>query len=120
VHELSIACSLVETCEAAARQAGAARVEAVQLRIGALAGVDGDALRFGYDIAVAGTLLEGSTLRIEELPVAVYCAVCEQLTTLPSVQEFRCGICGRLTADIRQGRELEIVQLEVPDELADH
>ena len=56
MHELSIANSLVESVAEAAQQAGAARVVAVHLRLGALSGVERDALEFCYDIASRGTL----------------------------------------------------------------
>ena len=119
MHELSIAYSLVETAQEAARAAQAPSVSVVHLRIGALSGVDTRALLFGYDIAASGTLLEGSTLAVEELPVVIYCKNCDRLTTLEGVQAFRCTLCGTPSAEIRQGRELEIVSLEVPDDAED-
>lgn len=116
MHELSIACNLVEIAAQAAQQAGVKQVNAVHLRLGALSGVVQDALRFSYDIATAGTVLEGSQLVIEELPVVVYCAACGSESALPDLQAFRCGQCGAPAAEIRQGRELEIVSLEIADE----
>lgn len=113
MHELSLAYSLVEAAEAAARRANAAEVIAVYMRIGELAGVVEDALRFGYDIATKGTLLEGSRLEIETLPVVVFCPTCKAEVTLDSIQSFRCPICGTLTGDLRQGKELEIVSMEI-------
>ncbi|MCS6773263.1 MAG: hydrogenase maturation nickel metallochaperone HypA, partial [Thermoflexales bacterium] len=61
MHELSIALSLVESVESAARQAGAQRVTRIQLQLGALSGVVKEALLFSYDIAAQGTLAEGAT-----------------------------------------------------------
>lgn len=113
MHELSIAYNLIEI---AAAEAGNRHVEAVNLRIGALSGVVKEALLFAYEIAAAGTPLAGSRLQIEEVPVEVYCAACGHTTSLDSLQAFRCAHCGAPTADIRQGKELEIVSLEVADE----
>ncbi len=115
MHELSIAYHLIQTAEAAAREAGVTRVLAVNLKLGALAGVVRDALLFSYDIAAEGTLLAGSRLIIEEIPVVVYCGSCGHTATLPDVQFFACPHCGEPTADIRQGRELELVSLEIED-----
>jgi hydrogenase nickel incorporation protein HypA/HybF len=115
MHELSIAYSLVEMAAQAAQTAQVGRVAAVHLRLGALAGVEKEALLFGYDIAAAGTPLEGSRLVIEEAPVVIYCAACDCTSTLPTIQSFHCPRCGALTADIRQGKELELVSLEVAD-----
>ncbi|MCB0197091.1 MAG: hydrogenase maturation nickel metallochaperone HypA [Anaerolineae bacterium] len=112
MHELSIAHSLVEIAGEAACQANAKQVEAVTLRLGALSGVVKDALLFSYDIAIENTLLAGSRLYIEELPVVVYCPDCDTQTTLDGVQRFRCDQCGQPTAQIIQGKEMEIVSLE--------
>ncbi|MFN7963182.1 MAG: hydrogenase maturation nickel metallochaperone HypA [Thermoanaerobaculia bacterium] len=120
MHELSIALSLAEVAGEAAAKAGARRVLAVRVRIGLLSGVAADALRFSYELATAGTLLEGSRLDIDELPVVVFCPDCQAERQLPGVQSFRCPVCGRLTGELRQGKELELASLEIetPDESA--
>ena len=117
MHELSIAYSLVDAATQSALEAGATRVVEVRLRLGVLSGVTLGALEFSYEIATAGTLLEGSKLVVHELPVRVYCAVCEQEVELPSVQRFRCPVCDTPSGDVRQGRELEIeaIEIDVPD-----
>lgn len=112
MHELSIAHSLVHTAEQHARAAGIEQVDAVHLRLGALAGVVKDALLFAYDIATQDTLLAGSRLMIEDVPVVVHCPQCKAEHPLPSIQLLRCPICDTPTADIRQGKELELVSLE--------
>lgn len=113
MHELSIAQSLVEVVTETASREGASRVEAVHLRLGVLSGVVRGALEFCYEIATAGTLLEGSKLYIEELPVTVYCGNCRKEVELPDVTAFRCPVCGGFTADIRQGKELEVRSVEL-------
>jgi hydrogenase nickel incorporation protein HypA/HybF len=117
MHELSIAQSLVEVALAAAEQAQATRIKALHLRLGLLAGVVKEALLFSYEIATADTLLAESRLIIEEVPVMIYCPHCAQTSILPDIQAFRCRYCGAFSADIRQGRELEIHSLEI--EVAD-
>ena len=115
MHEISLASRLVAQAEAAARDAGAVEVRSVRVRLGALAGVDPESLRFAYGIAVSDTVLAGASLEIEHLPVLVACPACGQITTLKDSQSFRCAACGTPTGDIRQGRELELVSLEVVD-----
>jgi hydrogenase nickel incorporation protein HypA/HybF len=58
MHELSIACSLVDLAVEAAERAGAAKVVAVKVVVGAFSGVSAEALLFSYDVAAAGTRLE--------------------------------------------------------------
>lgn len=116
MHELSIAYHLVETAEHAARSAGAKHVSAVYVRLGVFSGVVRHALEFSYEIATKDTLLEGSTLNIEEIPLVIYCPQCQQEQELSGVQMFCCPVCGTPAGDIRQGQEMEIVSIEVTDE----
>lgn len=111
VHELSIAQSLV----ALAQQhlpPDVTRVHAVTVRIGALAGVVGDALQFCYDMATDGTELAGSTLRIEDVPVVIHCADCGQDHAVPMPPVFRCPACDVPCGDVRHGRELDLASIE--------
>jgi len=65
MHELSITMSIVEMALEEQEQRGA-RVNAVHIRVGALAGVVADSLLFSWSIACEGTAIEGSRLVIEE------------------------------------------------------
>jgi hydrogenase nickel incorporation protein HypA/HybF len=67
MHELSIALGIVEGVTEEASQHGGGIVRAVMLRLGRLSGVVREALLFAYDAACAGTALEGSELRIEDV-----------------------------------------------------
>jgi hydrogenase nickel incorporation protein HypA/HybF len=116
VHELSIAESIVEIAESAAWSVNATRVTAVRLRVGALAGVAADALRFSYDVVTAGTLLEGSSLEIVDVPVAVYCPTCDDEVAIDGIQCFECPRCATPTADVVHGRELDIESLEIEED----
>jgi hydrogenase nickel incorporation protein HypA/HybF len=113
MHELSIAVNLVEYVSEQAEQAGWTSIDTVYMKVGALSGVVRSALEFSFDVAAAGTVLDASTLVIEDVPVVVYCPHCEAERTLPDLLAFACPDCGTPTPDVRQGRELEITALEV-------
>lgn len=115
MHELAIACELVELAQGAARRAGAAQVVTVYLKLGALSGVVEEALRFGYQTAAAGTLLEGARLEIEQVPVILICPDCGQRSQPPSIQALMCPVCGGLSPHIIQGKEIELTSLEVAE-----
>jgi len=102
--------------ESAAAYPGA-RVEAVRLRVGALASAVEDSLQFCWQLATEGTTLAGSALVIHRLPVIVHCDACGVDAEIDGVQSFRCPRCGQIAADLRQGRELEIesIELEEPE-----
>jgi len=114
MHELSIAMSIVEMAEEEAEQRGA-QVSAVHLKLGALAGVVKNALLSSYEIACAGTGLEGSRLIIEEVPVVVYCRQCLAARTLVSIQLFVCPECGSPAAEVLEGREMQVFALEIQE-----
>jgi len=118
VHELSIAMSLVELVLEHAGPLNGARVEAVHLRLGALAGVVEDALTFSFDVACRGTPLDGARLVIEHVPLAVFCSRCRAVHTLEGFP-LRCPVCGQPAGDLVRGRELELTALEVSDDGAD-
>ena len=113
MHELSIAQSLAEMAGEAAQAAGATAVRSVQLRLGVLSGVVADALQFGWEIVTADTLLAGAQLVVVEAPVVIYCATCQANGVLASVQYLRCPTCGAPLTKIVQGRELELIALEI-------
>lgn len=111
MHELSIAHSLVELAQQHLPP-GEVRVLAVDVRIGALAGVVGDALAFCYGIATEGTALHGSTLRLHHQPVVLHCAVCEADRELEGPFVLRCPVCATPSAALTHGRELELMSIE--------
>lgn len=115
MHELSIARSLVRVAEDAGREAGAHRVTRVYLRLGELSGVVRESLLFAYDFATADTLLAGSELCIEDVPVEVACAACGTVGAPESPTRLRCRSCGERTPDIRAGRELVIRAIDYDD-----
>ena len=107
--------SIVEGASQEALSRGANQVHAVHLKLGALSGVVKDALLFSYSLVCEGTLLEGSELVVEEVPVTVYCSACKAERTLDSIQRFCCPTCGTLTPDIVSGKQLELVAIEITD-----
>src|SRR5579863_6406886 len=76
MHELSIAMSIVELAQEESERRGGARITAVHLKLGALAGVVKEALLSSYEMAREDTRLQGSQLIIEEIPVVVFCPSC--------------------------------------------
>ncbi len=115
MHELSIAGSLVDVAlDALPPEPG--RVGAVYLRLGVLAGVDEQALQFGYDLVTAGTPLEGSRLMVEHVPVSFHCPNCHADVQPESAARLRCPGCGRPAGALLGGRDLQLSALDfTPD-----
>jgi hydrogenase nickel incorporation protein HypA/HybF len=113
MHELSIALGLIESVSEAAAREGARAVTAVHVRLGAMSGVVRDALSFSWELAAADTLAAGSELRIEEVPLAVYCPACRAERSPLPAQGLVCPECGTVAPTIVRGRELELVAMEI-------
>ena len=116
MHELSIALGLVDAASEEAARLGAVRVNAVFLRLGPLAGVVEDALRFSFELAVRGTPIDGARLEIEPVPLVTRCPSCDAPCTLPSIQRLACPACGAPTPEVLSGRECQLVALEIEDD----
>ncbi|HUL53423.1 MAG TPA: hydrogenase maturation nickel metallochaperone HypA [Opitutaceae bacterium] len=113
MHELGIAQSALELALAHARKAGAARVRRLVIRVGALSGVDPEALDFAFAAILPGTAAEGAAVQIDPVAAVAYCPDCQQDFTPDTDHFFECPKCGRLCATIKQGRELDLMRLEV-------
>jgi hydrogenase nickel incorporation protein HypA/HybF len=114
MHELSIAMSIVELVEEETERRGV-QIDAVHLKLGALSGVVKAALLSCYEMACENTPLQGSRLVIEEVPVVIFCPTCQAQHPLSSIQLFCCPECGTPCSEILQGRELEVVALEIQE-----
>lgn len=113
MHEVGI---MESTLDVVLRQAGehrASRVHRIVLRIGALAGVEPEALRFAFDAVTLDTLAAGAELTIESVPARAWCATCACDFGAERGFIFTCPTCGELSGDLRQGRELELARIEM-------
>ena len=119
MHEMGIASQVVEIALASIPESHRnARVEQVNLKVGKLAAVVADSLRFCYEVIVRDTPLAGSALHIEEIPVTARCVSCDRRWRVDE-PVFRCAVCRSGDVKIETGQELEIVSIEISDEISD-
>ena len=114
MHELSVALDLLEGVQQTATRDGIDRILAVHVRIGALSGIAPDALRFSWELATAGTVAADSALRIEDVPLVVFCERCAAERAPRAASGLVCPACGSACPTIVRGRELQLVAMEVP------
>jgi hydrogenase nickel incorporation protein HypA/HybF len=112
MHEVGLMQSALEIAFAEARRAEAKCIERMHVRVGSLSGVVPEALQMAFTAATKGTLADGAKLFLEEVAVECDCERCGT-TFLPTDIIYACPICGELSSSVRQGRELELVSLEV-------
>jgi hydrogenase nickel incorporation protein HypA/HybF len=115
MHEMSIATAVVEQVQAAAEAAGAHAVDSVRLQVGELAGVVPDSLRFCFELACVGTLLEGAELVTEPVPARARCGPCAADWAVGMPPDLCCPTCGAATAELLSGRELQILSVRWQD-----
>jgi len=116
MHELSIALSILEIVEheVAPYLDGpeAPVVEAVTVQIGRLSGIEPEALGFAWEVARAGTVADGSELRIETIEARARCETCGADFDLDG-GSGSCGRCGPVGFRIVEGREMLVRAISV-------
>lgn len=75
MHELAIAESVLSTITA---RTGDRPVREVRLEVGRLSGISADSLRFCFELAAAGTCIDGAALDIAEPPGRGRCRTCAE------------------------------------------
>jgi hydrogenase nickel incorporation protein HypA/HybF len=115
MHELSIAAALVQQALQVSRRHDDAAVSAVRVRVGELAGVVPDALRFSFDLARAGTAADAALLLVEDVPARARCAPCDTTFAVGSPPALWCPRCETPTSGVVSGRELEITAVELQE-----
>jgi hydrogenase nickel incorporation protein HypA/HybF len=115
MHEMSIAQSLVDLVAEQLAPTPEVLVRAVRVRIGELSGVIPEALQSAWPAASRRTIAAGAALRIEPQAVTLWCETCRDERPARSVQSLRCASCGTPSNDVRRGREMELLALEVSE-----
>lgn len=109
MHELSITRNIVAIV---AEKAGPRAVKRVRLQVGRLSGIEVPAIRFCYDVCAQGTVLEGSTLEVEEVEGRGKCLECG--TEVEAVHfTARCPCDKKARLRIIRGEELLVKEMEV-------
>lgn len=76
MHELGVTRRLVKLVEDEARARRLTRVKRVRLELGALAGIEDEALRFNFRAAAQGTVAQDAELDIVSCPDRAWCPQC--------------------------------------------
>ena len=112
VHEFSIAEALA--AQVLSHAPAGARVREVEIRIGALRGLEPDALRMCWDSVTFGTPLAGTGLTVDLRPWSIECSSCGRAWT-SSVPFVSCE-CGNRTPTPLGSDELDLVAISVDEE----
>jgi hydrogenase nickel incorporation protein HypA/HybF len=111
MHEASIMQTVFDLALARLQQEAATRIVRLRLRVGVVAGVVPEALAFAFEAMKADTPAAGAELDIERVPARLACHYCQrefETETFPAP----CPGCGNWAAEVRHGRELDLVLVE--------
>lgn len=112
MHELSVAMGIVKIAETETEKAGAREVEAIELEIGTLAGIEFQALDFVWPVAVKDTVLERAEKRVQVIQGKARCMDCDTVFEMAHFYDA-CPSCSSNLKAILQGKELRVKALEV-------
>ncbi|MEU9284569.1 hydrogenase maturation nickel metallochaperone HypA [Streptomyces sp. NPDC048275] len=116
MHEMSIALAVIGQVEEAAERTGdVTTVRTVRLQVGELAGVVPDALSFCFELACAGTVLEGAELVTDTVPGRARCGPCAHEWAVGMPPLLSCPRCDGSSTELLSGRELQIVSVRWED-----
>jgi len=112
MHEVSLMQEALAIAVARATEDRAQRIHRITMRVGPLSGAVPEALEFAFDVVAHGTIAEGAQFEIEPAPIICYCPTCAQ-EFAPADFFCECPRCEQPSAEVRRGRELELISLEV-------
>lgn len=112
MHELSLCEGVLQVLEDQAESQHFSRVKTVWLEIGSLAGVEIEAMRFGFDVVIRDSLADGARLEIIEVPGQAWCLDCAAAVEIRQRYD-ECPRCGGYQLQVTGGDQMRIKELEV-------
>lgn len=105
MHEVSVAQELLSQI-IAQKPRDAKRARFVSISVGALSGVDCEALRTAFDLIEKPRAFEHVRLKIREVPITIHCAHCDKDIELHDSFILRCPDCAMRATVVTSGTEL--------------
>jgi hydrogenase nickel incorporation protein HypA/HybF len=115
MHEMGIAAEIVRIAvDSIPREMIGSRVVRVHLKVGKLAAVVPESLRFCFEVVARETAAEGAELEIQEMAVVAQCDGCDHRWEIENTV-FSCPRCGSGAIEMLSGRELDIESIELEE-----
>lgn len=115
MHEMGIASSILDGVAAELRRRPGSRAVKVGVRIGELAGIDPDALKFAFEALTLDSAMDGLQLDVEYRARRHRCRECGGEFEVRDF-ELECPGCSSLNSECISGDELEFAYLEVEED----
>ncbi len=112
MHELSLCENILQVLEQQAMTQQFQKVKTVWLEIGALSGVETEALRFSFDVVMQGSLADNAQLEIINVAGQAWCTACAGNVVVEQLYDV-CPQCGSYPLQVNNGDQMRIKELEV-------
>ncbi len=112
MHEMSLAENIMQIIEETALEQKFSRVKTVWLKIGQLACVEQESLRFFFDVVTQDSIAQQAKLEIIEVAGQAQCSQCNCHVSIVTLYEA-CPHCGNYSLQVIQGDGMQIKELEV-------
>ena len=112
VHEFSIAEAIA--AQVLSYAPAGKRLRGVEIRVGALRGLDSEALQMAWEAVTFDTSMAGSVLEVDQRPWSITCSECGREWTSPV--PFVTCTCGNQAPSPTGGDELDLLAVTVDEE----
>jgi len=112
MHEMTLAEGIREVVESVARDHGNATVAVVRLRIGQLAPVEVDALRFCFDVVMKNGPAATARLDVERSPGQARCWDCGATVEIDALG-IPCPACSIGRLEVTGGTDMAVSEVEL-------
>jgi hydrogenase nickel incorporation protein HypA/HybF len=112
MHEVGLAKQALDIAVDHAMQANAQKITRIKIDVGALSGVEPDALEFAFSVLLKGTIAEGAEVSFSIVPVTFRCLSCAQ-DFEPESGQNRCPTCKSQNIQRIGGLDLRVASIEV-------
>jgi len=112
MHELSLAMSVKDIVEEAAKSNGSTKVNEVNIVVGSFSSVVPDALEFALEVAKKGTIFENARINIRTEKAVVNCSECGKDTEIEEFN-FKCSSCGSGAVRVITGDRMYVESIDI-------
>ncbi len=107
MHELSIAESIIDIVKTETAHLKTPKIYGIIIEIGALSGVEIDALEFAFEAIKKESILKDAVITINKIDAKVKCIECDHVF-FPDNLHTACPVCGSFIHKVITGQEMKV------------
>jgi hydrogenase nickel incorporation protein HypA/HybF len=112
MHELSLALEVIQLAEREAVKREISRIQEIQIEVGDLSGVEGDAFQSALELIVKDTILNNAVINVIRTPGKGRCSACNLEFEMRNRLD-QCPDCRCFPSEIKGGTKFRVLALIV-------